>query len=60
MSFFKKIAKEFENLGIGDKDEKKQESQQGYPQGQDSTFLPQEHFLRACANSSTPRQPSLR
>ncbi|KAF4473234.1 hypothetical protein FAGAP_13337, partial [Fusarium agapanthi] len=36
MSFFKKIAKEFENLGIGDKDEKKQEAQQGYPQGQDN------------------------
>lgn len=25
MSFFKKIAKEFEGLGIGDKDEKKEE-----------------------------------
>lgn len=43
MSFFKKIAKEFENLGIGDKDkeEKKDESHQAYPpqQSHDSRFL---------------------
>lgn len=44
MSFFKKIAKEFENLGIGDKDkeEKKEEpQQQSYPpqQSHDSKFF---------------------
>ncbi|KAF4978342.1 hypothetical protein FZEAL_5264, partial [Fusarium zealandicum] len=30
MSFFKKIAKEFENLGIGDKDKDKEEKKEEY------------------------------